>query len=153
MVPPPGSTMSVMMESAVDRLLAAVTVPSTPVSLIMERPEIIHIFPTRPLNCNRSLYACFCDRLVSRQPPVVVGGGIGLSESARPAHVEVAVEAVESVVALIGRRTLPRPVAVRAGAPLRAHADEVGAEVARPHLQGTVADGAASFWEGWKTEE
>ena len=62
-----------------------------------------------------------------------------------PAHVEVAVEAGEAVVAAfeVARGALAAAVGVGAGAAVRRHADELGAQARRPRLEVAVADRAA----------
>ena len=60
-----------------------------------------------------------------------------------PAHVEVAVEAGESVVAgEVARGALAAPVGVGAGAAVRRHAHELGAQPHGPRLEVPVADRA-----------
>jgi hypothetical protein len=83
---------------------------------------------------------CFSDSFVRRKPAVGVGV---LPQRARLAHGKVAVEAVESVLARVGRRPLAAQVGVGPRAPIGTHADELGAEVRGPHFQVAVADGAA----------
>ena len=62
----------------------------------------------------------------------------------KPAHVKVAVEAGEPVVAgEVARGALAAAVGVGAGAAVRGHADEVGPQANRPRLEVAVTDRAA----------